>query len=191
MARPRQTLSTSRSACQSGKNCTSSAWSNTPSTRCDEPWKSLRAFYCNNFNVSCERVFRPDLEGVPVIVLSNNDGCAVARSSDYVESIRLSNLCQLFERMFAARAVDADKCVSPHLFRSTHPVLVIGEARRLDDACPLRPHQRTRRGSVSAFLPLVRKVRICSTKTVSSSCNVSVGVPPVNSAKSWTICIWS
>ncbi len=36
---------------------------------------------CNNFYVSCERVFRPDLEGVPVIVLSNNDGCAVARSA--------------------------------------------------------------------------------------------------------------
>ncbi len=43
---------------------------------------------CNNFYVSCERVFRPDLEGVPVIVLSNNDGCAVARSADYVESWR-------------------------------------------------------------------------------------------------------
>jgi len=41
---------------------------------------------CNNFYVSCERVFRPDLEGVPVVVLSNNDGCAVARSFDYVES---------------------------------------------------------------------------------------------------------
>jgi DNA polymerase V len=37
---------------------------------------------CNNFYVSCERVFRPDLEGVPVIVLSNNDGCAVARSAE-------------------------------------------------------------------------------------------------------------
>ncbi len=34
---------------------------------------------CNNFYVSCERVFRPDLEGKPVIVLSNNDGCCVAR----------------------------------------------------------------------------------------------------------------
>ena len=45
---------------------------------------------CNNFYVSCERVFRPDLEGVPVIVLSNNDGCAVARSNDYVESRRSS-----------------------------------------------------------------------------------------------------
>ncbi len=42
---------------------------------------------CNNFYVSCERVFRPDLEGKPVIVLSNNDGCAVARSADYVESV--------------------------------------------------------------------------------------------------------
>jgi len=40
---------------------------------------------CNNFYVSCERVFRPDLIGKPVAVLSNNDGCIVARSQDYVE----------------------------------------------------------------------------------------------------------
>lgn len=37
---------------------------------------------CNNFFVSCERVFRPDLEGVPVMVLSSNDGCVVARSQE-------------------------------------------------------------------------------------------------------------
>lgn len=37
---------------------------------------------CNNFFVSCERVFRPDLQGKPVIVLSNNDGCAIARSNE-------------------------------------------------------------------------------------------------------------
>lgn len=37
---------------------------------------------CNNFFVSCERVFRPDLEGKPVVVLSSNDGCAVARSNE-------------------------------------------------------------------------------------------------------------
>ena len=36
----------------------------------------------NNYYVSCERVFRPDLQGVPVIVLSNNDGCAVSRSNE-------------------------------------------------------------------------------------------------------------
>lgn len=37
---------------------------------------------CNNFFASCERVFRPDLQGRPVIVLSSNDGCAVARSNE-------------------------------------------------------------------------------------------------------------
>lgn len=36
----------------------------------------------NNFYVSCERVFRPSLEDIPVIVLSNNDGCAIARSNE-------------------------------------------------------------------------------------------------------------
>ena len=36
----------------------------------------------NNFYVSCERVFRPTLRGKPVIVLSNNDGCAVSRSNE-------------------------------------------------------------------------------------------------------------
>ena len=36
----------------------------------------------NNFYVSCERLFRPDLVGRPVVVLSNNDGCAIARSNE-------------------------------------------------------------------------------------------------------------
>lgn len=37
---------------------------------------------CNNFYASCERVFNPRLEGQPVVVLSNNDGCVVARSNE-------------------------------------------------------------------------------------------------------------
>jgi DNA polymerase V len=37
---------------------------------------------CNNFYCSCERVFQPHLDGKPVVVLSNNDGCAVSRSSE-------------------------------------------------------------------------------------------------------------
>ena len=37
---------------------------------------------CNNFYVSCERVFNPSLEGKPVAVLSNNDGCIVSRSNE-------------------------------------------------------------------------------------------------------------
>ena len=37
---------------------------------------------CNNFYVSCERVFEPALQGQPVVVLSNNDGCVIARSDE-------------------------------------------------------------------------------------------------------------
>jgi DNA polymerase V len=37
---------------------------------------------CNNFYVSCERVFQPKLRGRPVVVLSNNDGCVIARSNE-------------------------------------------------------------------------------------------------------------
>ena len=37
---------------------------------------------CNNFYASCERVFRPDLVGKPIVVLSNNDGCVIARSNE-------------------------------------------------------------------------------------------------------------
>lgn len=37
---------------------------------------------CNNFYASCERLFRPDLKNRPIVVLSNNDGCIVARSSE-------------------------------------------------------------------------------------------------------------
>ncbi len=40
---------------------------------------------CNDFYVSCERVFDPALRRRPVVVLSNNDGCIISRSADYVE----------------------------------------------------------------------------------------------------------
>lgn len=37
---------------------------------------------CNNFYASCERLFRPDLRNQPIVVLSNNDGCVIARSNE-------------------------------------------------------------------------------------------------------------
>lgn len=43
---------------------------------------------CNNFYVSCERVFAPQLEGKPVVVLSNNDGCLISRSAE-AKALRL------------------------------------------------------------------------------------------------------
>jgi DNA polymerase V len=48
--------------------------------------KSANTLYalvdCNNFFVSCERVFNPKLINRPVVVLSNNDGCVIARSQE-------------------------------------------------------------------------------------------------------------
>lgn len=44
--------------------------------------KAVALIDCNNFYVSCERLFQPDLNGKPVVVLSNNDGCVVARSQE-------------------------------------------------------------------------------------------------------------
>lgn len=44
--------------------------------------RSIALIDVNNFYVSCERVFNPSLEGKPMVVLSNNDGCAIARSNE-------------------------------------------------------------------------------------------------------------
>jgi DNA polymerase V len=47
------------------------------------PLKKIYAIIdVNNFFVSCERAFNPKLSNKPVIVLSNNDGCAIARSNE-------------------------------------------------------------------------------------------------------------
>ena len=51
---------------------------------------------CNNFYASCERVFRPDLNGKPVIVLSNNDGCVIARSNE-AKAVRIRMGVPAFE----------------------------------------------------------------------------------------------
>ncbi len=57
---------------------------------------------CNSFYCSCERIFRPDLKNKPVIVLSNNDGCAIARTNEAktlgiemgAPYFKIKNLCE-------------------------------------------------------------------------------------------------
>ena len=44
---------------------------------------------CNAFYASCERVFRPDLRDAPIVVLSNNDGCVIARSAEARPHIKM------------------------------------------------------------------------------------------------------
>jgi DNA polymerase V len=48
----------------------------------ESPKRIFALVDCNNFFASCERLFRPELNGKPVVVLSNNDGCVIARSNE-------------------------------------------------------------------------------------------------------------
>lgn len=70
---------------------------------------------CNNFYASCERLFQPKLEGKPVIVLSNNDGCVVARSN---EAKALGIL--MGQPLFECKQIVQDNKV--HVFSSNFPL---------------------------------------------------------------------
>lgn len=54
-----------------------------------KPEPTFALIDCNSFYASCERVFRPDLAKVPIVVLSNNDGCVIARSYDAKPFIKM------------------------------------------------------------------------------------------------------
>lgn len=62
---------------------------------------------CNNFFVSCERVFRPDLERRPVVVLSSNDGCVIARSNE-AKLLGIPMSAPLFEIRHLVKAYDVE-----------------------------------------------------------------------------------
>ncbi len=57
-------------------------WCETCAASRDCPMPVFALVDCNNFYASCEKLFRPDLKNTPVVVLSNNDGCVVARSRE-------------------------------------------------------------------------------------------------------------
>ncbi len=68
---------------------------------------------CNNFFVSCERVFDPSLEGKPVVVLSNNDGCAVSRSAEAKAiGIKMGMPAFKIEEEFIRKGVEVAMCSS-------------------------------------------------------------------------------
>ena len=61
---------------------------------------------CNNFYASCERVFNPSLEGKPIVVLSNNDGCVIARSNEAKElGIEMGAPSFMMEEFFSQNGV--------------------------------------------------------------------------------------
>ncbi|NEQ53982.1 MAG: Y-family DNA polymerase [Leptolyngbya sp. SIO3F4] len=77
---------------------------------------------CNSFFVSCEKVFRPDLDGKPVVVLSNNDGCVVARSAE------AKKLVPMQATLYSIRHLVKQKRL--HVF-SSNPVLYKDMSRRV------------------------------------------------------------
>jgi len=62
---------------------------------------------CNNFYASCERVFKPSLIGKPIVVLSNNDGCVIARSQEAKDlNIPMGAPAFKFKELFEAKHVN-------------------------------------------------------------------------------------
>lgn len=56
---------------------------------------------CNSFYASCERVFRPDLAKTPIVVLSNNDGCVIARSYDAKPFVKMGSRTSRSKTIYA------------------------------------------------------------------------------------------
>lgn len=72
----------------------------------------------DSFYASCERVSDPKLMGRPVVVLSNNDGCVVARSSNYELYASLSRrMMSVMDRYMAGRGGVQHRRVLPHAAR--------------------------------------------------------------------------
>lgn len=62
---------------------------------------------CNNFYASCERVFNPSLEGKPIVILSNNDGCVIARSDEAKAlGIKMGAIAFMNREFFEANGVN-------------------------------------------------------------------------------------
>lgn len=69
---------------------------------------------CNNFYASCERVFKPNLIGKPIVVLSNNDGCVIARSNEAKPFVPMGAVAFKFKEVFKQHHI--------HVFSSNYPL---------------------------------------------------------------------
>lgn len=67
---------------------------------------------CNNFYASCERAFNPALNGKPIVVLSNNDGCVIARSNEAKKVVPMGAVAFKFKEVFKANNI--------HVFSSNY-----------------------------------------------------------------------
>ena len=142
---------------------------------------------CNNFYASCERIFNPKLEGRPVVVLSNNDGCVVARSNEAkalgigmgvpafeVEDIIKKNGVEVFSSNYALYA-DMSSRVMETLSTFTPDI----EVYSIDEAflnlagfnCSLTDYGRKMRRTIRKWTGIPVTVGMARTKTLAKIAN--------------------
>ncbi|RDV11901.1 Y-family DNA polymerase [Pontibacter diazotrophicus] len=142
----------------------------------------------NNFYASCERVFNPDLEGKPVVVLSNNDGAVIARSNEAKalgirmgvpafeikelvkkHDIRvLSSNYELYGDM-SRRVVDTLLCFTPHLevYSIDESFLDLGNFYNVN----IKDYARTMKDTVRLWTGIPVAVGVAPTKTLAKVAN--------------------
>ena len=116
----------------------------------------------NNFFASCERVFRPSLDMRPIVVLSNNDGCVIARSPE-AKALGIRMGAAWFEIRASAQRNQV-------IAFSVNPALYADMSNRMMSV--LRQFHRHRKSTLSmnAFLVwMVSHISICSTMASRSS----------------------
>jgi DNA polymerase V len=142
---------------------------------------------CNNFYASCERVFNPKLEGRPIVVLSNNDGCVVARSNEAkalgigmgvpafeVEEIMRKNSVEVFSSNYTLYADMSSRVMETlSVFTPDIEIYSIDEAfLNLDGFnCHLTDYGRKLRQTVKQWTGMPVTVGIARTKTLAKIAN--------------------
>ncbi|PRY14337.1 DNA polymerase V [Pontibacter ummariensis] len=143
---------------------------------------------CNNFFVSCERVFDPGLEGRPVVVLSNNDGCVIARSNEAkalglkmgqpafeVQDLIQRHQVQVFSSNYelygdmSARVVETLSQFSPNLevYSIDESFLDLGNLYKTD----LQAYAKEIKATVKQWLGMPVAVGVAPTKTLAKIAN--------------------
>ena len=142
---------------------------------------------CNNFYVSCERAFAPSLEGKPVVVLSNNDGCVVARSNEAkalgigmgvpafeVEDVIIKNGVEVFSSNYTLYADMSSRVMETLSFLIPDiEIYSIDEAFLRFDGfdCSLADYGRKIQQTVKRWTGLPVTVGVGSTKTLAKIAN--------------------
>lgn len=150
---------------------------------------------CNNFYASCERIFQPELRGKPVVVLSNNDGCVIARSNEAKAlGIKMGDAYHLRQAEFARWRVHIRSSnytlygdISARVMRVLSEFTPDLEVYSIDEAFlglagfpDLEAHARRMRAAVLDRLQVPVCVGISTTKTLAKVANRTAKKDPAS-----------